>query len=51
MGITILVILLPISALMVFLGLMIKYKKTYWMISGYNTMAAEEKRNVDTSAV
>lgn len=39
--------MLPIAALMVFLGLIIKYKKTYWMISGYNTMTREEQDNVD----
>lgn len=44
---TILLIMLPIAALMVFLGLIIKYKKTYWMISGYNTMTREEQDNVD----
>lgn len=43
----ILIIMLPIAALMVFLGLMIKYKKTYWMISGYNTMTSEEQSHVD----
>lgn len=28
-------------------GLLIRYKKAYWLISGYNTMSAEKKRKVD----
>lgn len=29
------------------LGFLIKYKKCYWLISGYNIMSEEEKKNVD----
>lgn len=28
-------------------GIGIKYYKTYWLISGYNTMSEEDKKNVD----
>jgi len=31
----------------VIIGLSIKYKKAYWLISGYNTMSAEKKKNVN----
>ena len=33
--------------ILVIIGIMIKYKKAYWLISGYNTMSAEKKKNVD----
>ena len=29
------------------LGIMIKYYKAYWLISGYNTMSEETKKKVD----
>jgi len=32
-------------------GYLIKYKKAYWLISGYNTMPAERKKNVDVEAL
>lgn len=40
-------IMIPIAALLVFLGCMIRFKKTYWMISGYNTMSPEQQANID----
>lgn len=43
----VLFIILPIAALLLFFGLMIRFKKTYWMISGYNTMPEEKKQNID----
>lgn len=43
----ILLIMLPIASLLLLSALLIRFKKTYWMISGYNTMSEEEKRNVD----
>lgn len=47
MNTTVLIIMLSTAALLVFLGFMIKYKKIYWTISGYNTMTDEEKSHVD----
>lgn len=38
--------LLP-SLLMIILGVSIKYYKAYWLISGYNTMSKDKKKNVD----
>lgn len=38
--------LIPVFVLLL-LGFLIKYKKAYWLISGYNTMSAEKKKNVD----
>lgn len=28
-------------------GILVKYYKAYWLISGYNTMSREKKKNVD----
>jgi outer membrane lipoprotein SlyB len=36
-----------IPLLFVVLGILIKYFRWYWLISGYNTMSAEKKKNVD----
>ncbi|MGI6711900.1 MAG: DUF3784 domain-containing protein [Bacillota bacterium] len=33
--------------LLVGLGIMVKYYKAYWLISGYNTMSKEKKDKVD----
>lgn len=44
------VCLIPVTLLVV-TGFLIKYKKAYWLISGYNTMSAEKKKNVDTEAL
>jgi len=33
--------------LLIWLGVLIKYRKAYWLISGYNTMSKEKKGNVD----
>ncbi len=35
------------AIILVAAGLLIKYKKAYWLISGYNTMSAEKKSKVD----
>ncbi len=42
--------LLLIAPLAVFFGLgyLIRFRKAYWLISGYNTMSAEKKQKVDT---
>jgi membrane protein implicated in regulation of membrane protease activity len=37
--------------LFIAIGLLIKYKKAYWLISGYNTMPEEKKKNVDTEGL
>jgi hypothetical protein len=39
-------VVLP-SIIMIILGVSIKYFKAYWLISGYNTMSKEKKKNVD----
>jgi hypothetical protein len=39
------------SIIIVFLGICIKYFKAYWLISGYNTMPAEKKKNVDVESL
>lgn len=44
MGLT---IMLPIAALLVVLACLIRFKKTYWMIAGYNTMSPEQQANID----
>lgn len=35
------------SIVLIFVGVCIKYFKAYWLISGYNTMSDEKKKNVD----
>lgn len=40
-------IMLFISALLLLFGMLIKYRKCYWLISGYNTASAEKKKNID----
>lgn len=35
------------ALLMAVIGIAIKYRKAYWLISGYNTMSKEKKKNVD----
>ena len=37
--------------LLVGLGIMVKYYKAYWLISGYNTMSKEEQRKVDVEGL
>lgn len=41
-----LTMLLPV-AILVIIGFMVKYRRAYWLISGYNTMSKEKKQNVD----
>ena len=36
-----------VSILLFVFGIAIKYYKAYWLISGYNTMSVERKKNVD----
>lgn len=36
-----------VSILLLVIGIAIKYFKAYWLISGYNTMSEEKKKNVD----
>jgi hypothetical protein len=40
-------IIVFVPLLFVVLGILIKYFRWYWLISGYNTMSAEKKKNVD----
>ena len=40
-----------ISLLFVLIGLAIKKYKCYWLISGYNTLSKDKKRNVDIEEV
>lgn len=39
------------SIVLIILGISIKYYKAYWLISGYNTMSAEKKKNVDVESL
>lgn len=40
-----------IGTLFIVLGILIKYFKFYWLISGYNTMSKEKQKNVDTEGL
>lgn len=35
----------------IMLGILIKHKKYYWLISGYNTLSKEKKKNVDVEGL
>lgn len=39
------------SAIFIILGICIKVFKMYWLISGFNTMSAEKKKNVDVKGL
>lgn len=41
------ILMSAIVLLFVVCGIVIKYKRYYWLISGYNTMPVEKKKNVD----
>lgn len=43
----ILIILLPVAAILLLCAYLIRFKKMYGMISGYNTMTDEEKNNIN----
>lgn len=43
--------MLAIGFLFAVLGVLIKYFKWYWLISGYNTMSKERKKQVDIEAL
>jgi hypothetical protein len=46
--------LLPGTFIIVLFGIfgyVIKYRKAYWLISGYNTMPEDKKKNVDTESL
>lgn len=45
-----LVIFLPV-VILVIIGYMVKYRRAYWLISGYNTMSKEKKQNVDVEGL
>ncbi len=40
-------IMLFVAMLMIVIGILIRRFRFYWLISGYNTMTSEEKKNVD----
>jgi hypothetical protein len=40
-------IFLPLTLMFVIIGVMIKYFKCYWLISGYNTASYEKKKKID----
>lgn len=44
-------IVIFVGILMIVLGILIKHFKCYWLISGYNTMSKEKKKNVDTEGL
>ena len=51
MEITALVIFGFVTLLIVGSGMAVKYLKAYWLISGYNTMSSEKKKNVDVEGL
>jgi hypothetical protein len=51
MDITLLLIVLIPGLLLLVLGYLIRFRKMYFLISGYNTMSAEKKKNVDTAGL
>lgn len=44
-------IMVLVSLLFIVLGILIKNFRWYWLISGYNTMPREKKKNVDTEGL
>jgi hypothetical protein len=46
-GMDFLILLLP-PLVLFFVGYLVRFRKMYWLISGYNTMSAEKKKKVDT---
>lgn len=48
--IRILFVVLP-TAILLLVGVAVKYFRAYWLISGYNTMSKEKKQNVDIEAL
>jgi hypothetical protein len=46
-GLGILILIFPPMVLF-FIGYLVRFRKMYWLISGYNTMSADKKKNVDT---
>jgi hypothetical protein len=40
-----------VALLILGLGMAVKYLKAYWLISGYNTMSQEKKKNVDVEGL
>jgi phosphoglycerol transferase MdoB-like AlkP superfamily enzyme len=44
-------IMILVSLLLVGVGILIKHFKWYWLISGYNTMPSQKKKNVDTEGL
>lgn len=44
-------ILIFVGILLIIFGILIKYFKFYWLISGYNTMSKEKRKNVDTEGL
>lgn len=45
------IVLGTISVLFITLGILIKYRKCYWLISGYNTASEDAKNSVDIKGV
>ncbi len=41
-------VLIFVGILCIVLGILVRYFKFYWLISGYNTMSKEKRKNVDT---
>lgn len=40
-------IILGVALILIVIGILVKYRKWYWLISGYNTLSAAEKDKVD----
>jgi len=48
--VNILLLILP-SAVLAGIGYLVRFRKAYWLISGYNTMSAEKKQKVDVAGL
>ncbi|GAB6171318.1 hypothetical protein JCM15765_07960 [Paradesulfitobacterium aromaticivorans] len=44
-------VVLGVAVLLIMLGILVKYLKWYWLISGYNTLPAAEKEKVDAEGL
>lgn len=44
-------IMFSVAALLIVVGVLVKYGKCYFLISGYNTMSPEKKKNVDVEGL
>ncbi|MFU0827925.1 MAG: hypothetical protein ACFWTJ_10435 [Lachnoclostridium sp.] len=51
MPLSVIVLMSSIILIFIVFGILIKYKKCYWLISGYNTSSKEKKKNIDIAGL